>query len=841
MRSLFARAVIYSLFILAGLLSALPNVLPDHLLQRLPSWYAANTITLGLDLRGGSHLLLEVDTRNLLLENNRSLADQIGAVLREARIFHARPEASANTVSVKPNNPADLARVRELVSPLLQENAGPGRAYEVSENGGTLVITANREFIHKLERDAVERSLEVVRRRLDETGLVDPTITRQGTDGVLVQLPGVDDPGYIRQLLGTTAKMTFHLVADGSSRSHTRVITLPGESTAERFSLEERVALEGRNISDAQLAFHPDTREPVVNFKLDNEGARRFADITKENVGRPFAIVLDGKVITAPVIRGPITGGSGEISGNFTSASANDLALLLRAGALPAPLKVIEERTVGPDLGSDSIAMGISTGILGALLVFVFMVGIYGRWGLIACTGLAINIGLVFGILSLFGATLTLPGIAGFILSIGMAVDANILINERIREETLNGKTAYAALDSGFKRAYSTILDSNFTSLIAISLLFMFGSGPVRGFAVTMAVGLLISMFTAISVTRLLMEWHVRGLRGELLHISGIKLLDRISGRTINFMRGRFVGLAVSALLSIASVVLFFKPGMEYGIDFSGGSVVEVRAANTTVEQLREGLRQQSFSHAAIQEFGDTGSYLIRLPTQSAEQVASGAPVEALKTAVRTVSPDAEFPRVEMVGPKVSGNFSDATVIAILLAGAGMLVYLWIRFESHFAIGATITLALDLTKTIGFFVLAGVEFNLTAVAALLALIGYSVNDKVVVFDRMREYLKLTPDKPLAQLLNESITSTLTRTVFTSVTTFLAILPMAIAGGDAVASFALPMLFGIVVGTSSSIFIAAPIVLLLGERRMRKGLSQLRPDAEQLRKELEEMP
>ena len=841
MRSLLARAVVYSFFILLGLLSALPNVLPDAVLQKLPSWYAANTITLGLDLRGGSHLLLEVDTRSLSLEKSQNLADQLVSQMREARIFHSRPEVNAERTKVTVTNPADLDRVREMLKPLLESTSKGGRGYGVDATGASLTITPTKEFIQELQKDAVERSLEVVRRRLNETGLVDPTITRQGSDGVLVQLPGVDDPGYIRQLLGTTAKMTFHLVADGSSPSQTRIITLPGETSSERHQLEARVALEGQHISDAQLGFHQDTREPVVNFKLDTEGARRFADITTNNIGRPFAIVLDGKVITAPVIRGAITGGSGEISGNFTSASANDLALLLRAGALPAPLKVIEERTVGPDLGSDSIAMGISTGILGAALVFVFMVGIYGRWGLIACTGLAINIGLVFGILSLFGATLTLPGIAGFILSIGMAVDANILINERIREETQSGKSAFGALDAGFKRAYSTILDSNITSLIAISLLFMFGSGPVRGFAVTMAVGLIISMFTAIAVTRLLMEWRVRGLRGEPLQISGIKLLNRLSGRTINFMRGRFVGLIVSAVLSLASVLLFVKPGMEYGIDFSGGSVVEVRAPATSVEQLREGLREQGLGNAAIQEFGEAGGYLIRLPAQTAEQVASGAQVESLKTAVKTVSAEAEFPRVETVGPKVSGTFGDATIIAILLAGAGMLVYLWIRFESHFAIGATLTLALDLTKTIGFFVLAGVEFNLTAVAALLALIGYSVNDKVVVFDRMRENLRATPDKPLAEVLNESITSTLTRTVFTSVTTFLAILPMAVAGGDAVASFALPMLFGIVVGTSSSIFIAAPVVLLLGERRLRKGLSQLRPDAEQLRRELEEMP
>jgi SecD/SecF fusion protein len=840
MRSFYSRAVVYSLFILAGMLAALPNVLPEHILQKLPPWYAAQQLTLGLDLRGGSHLLMEVDTRNLLAEKNQSLAERISAELREARIFHARPEATGQQMRVTPNNPADIARVKQLVRPLLQESAGIERGYNLTEQQGTLVITPTQTLKEHLQRDAVERSLEVVRRRLDETGLVDPTITRQGAEGVLVQLPGVDDPGYIRQLLGTTAKMTFHLVADGQSASHTRVITLPGDSPGESYRLEERVALEGRHISDAQLGFHPDTREPVVQFKLDHEGARRFADITKENIGRPFAIVLDGKVITAPVIRGAITGGSGEISGHFTPATANDLALLLRAGALPAPLKVIEERTVGPDLGSDAIAMGISTGILGALLVFAFMVGIYGRWGLIACVGLAINIVLVFGVLTLFGATLTLPGIAGFILSVGMAVDANILINERIREETRSGKSAYGALDAGFKRAYSTILDSNITSLIAISLLFMFGSGPVRGFAVTMAVGLLISMFTAIAVTRLLMEWRVRQLRDQPLQISGFRFLDRLSSKPINFMRGRFVGLAVSAVLSLAAIGLFIKPGMEYGIDFSGGSVVEVHAPQTSVAQLRAGL-QQNVSQAAIQEFGEADTYLIRLPSQSAEQVASGESVAALKDAVLAVSPDAEFPRVEMVGPRVSGNFSDATILAILLAGAGMLVYLWVRFESHFAVGATLTLALDLTKTIGFFVLAGVEFNLTAVAALLALIGYSVNDKVVVFDRMREFLRQSPDKPLAEVLNESITSTLTRTTFTSVTTFLAILPMAVAGGGAVASFALPMLFGIVVGTSSSIFIAAPIVLLLGERRMRKGLAQLRPDTEEMRKALAELP
>lgn len=755
MKTLLSRAVIYSMIILLGLLCALPNTLPEGLRDRLPDWYTQQQITLGLDLRGGSHLLLEVDSSELIQNKNPATHSQI-------------------------------------------------------------------------INDAVEQSLEVVRRRLNETGMVEPIITRQGKDGILVQMPGVNDPQHIRELLGTTAQMTFHWVADDKTRANTPVISVTGDAGNGNYPLEKAIALEGKHISDARLSFHQQTGEPVVTFKLDHDGARRFGELTKHNIGRALAIVLDGSVITAPVIREAIQGGGGEISGAFTSATATDLALLLRAGALPAPLKVIEERTVGPDLGSDAISMGLGTGAIGALLVLAFMVGIYGRWGLIACVGLAINIGLTLGVLGVLGATLTLPGIAGFILSIGMAVDANILINERIREETRQGKSAMAALNAGFQRAYATILDSNVTSLIAISLLFLFGSGPVRGFAVTMGVGLLISMFTAISFTRLVMEWRVRQLGNNPLAITSIGWLDTLSENTIPFMRARYVGVIASAILSLASVFLFFKPGLEYGIDFSGGSVIEVEAPGVRVESLREQLSTRGFHQVALQEFGGEGHYLIRLPSQSAEDVANGKRVQSVKEEVLQLSPDASFPRTEMVGPRVSGDFGDATVLAIILAGLGMLGYLWIRFESHFALAATLTLALDLTKTIGFFALTGIEFNLTAVAALLALIGYSVNDKVVVFDRIRENLRNDPGKPFGQILNESITSTLTRTVFTSVVTFLALLPMGIAGGSAVSSFALPMLFGIVIGTSSSILIAAPVVNWLGSRRVKRGRGQLRP-------------
>ncbi|MFL1455684.1 protein translocase subunit SecD [Marinobacter sp. GN3S48] len=841
MKSLRTRVVVYGLVIVLGLLSALPNLLSHNLSGKLPDWYLNNTVSLGLDLQGGSHLLLQADMQELFASEHEAIAEELARALREAGIHYGRAQFTGDHIEVPVRQPDQLSEAASLAHKLARDTPDGVRRFDVDQQGGRLVLTLTDAWRESVSRDAVDRSLEVVRRRLDETGLVDPTITRQGSDGILVQMPGVADPGEIRELLGTTAKMSFHWVAREMSGKEVATTTLPDANGDGRYRLEQRVAMPGERIRDARMDFNPDTGEPVVTFKLDNDGARLFGEMTRDNIGRALAIVLDGKVITAPVIRGVIGGGSGEISGAFTTKEASNLALLLRAGALPAPLHVAEERTVGPDLGSDAIAMGLTTGLLGAAMVIAFMLGIYGRWGVIACVGLAVNVGLVFGVLSLLGATLTLPGIAGIILTIGMAVDANILINERIREESRSGKPAWMALREGFGKAYTTILDSNLTTLIAVSLLFLVGSGPVRGFAVTIGIGLLTSLFTAIAVTRLIMEWSIRGRVREPLVISGIGWLDRLSERGVNFMRGRVTGLAVSAVLSIAAIGLFVQPGLKYGVDFTGGTVVEVQAGTVTVDQLRTTLQSHGLDEAAIQEFGADGRFLVRLPVEQGEPGATAAQVASLKSAVTSAQPDAEFPRVDMVGPKVSGGFSDATILAILLAGAGMLAYLWVRFESHFALAATLTIALDITKTIGFFALAGVEFNLTAVAALLALIGYSVNDKVVVFDRIRENLRRTPERPMLALLNESISSTLTRTVFTSVTTFLALLPMGIAGGVAVASFALPMLFGIVIGTSSSVFIASPILYYLGQRRARKGLAQLRPTAEEVRRELELIP
>jgi SecD/SecF fusion protein len=373
MRSFYSRAVLFSLIIIMGLLSALPNVLPTSTTQHLPSWFTDNTFKLGLDLSGGSHLLMQVDTNDLQLNDHQQLAEQITDALREKRIFIQPISVSKNHLVITPKDPARMADIKQLVRTFIKDPKGGLALFSPDDEANKLTITPTKLHSEKLTKDAVEHSLKVVRQRLNESGLVDPTITKQGSDGILVQLPGVDDPSYIRSLLGTTAKMTFHWAANADSKE---VIQAKGIDKEEVYDLEARVVLEGKHIQDANLVFSQDSGQPVVSFVLDKEGARLFTDMTKNNIGRSLAIVLDDEVITAPVIRSVIAGGRGEISGAFTVAEANELALLLRAGALPAPLNVIEERTVGPDLGSDSISMGITTGIIGAMLVLLFMLGL---------------------------------------------------------------------------------------------------------------------------------------------------------------------------------------------------------------------------------------------------------------------------------------------------------------------------------------------------------------------------------------------------------------------------------------------------------------------------------
>lgn len=813
----------YIFIILAGIVLAFPNMFTKAQLDALPNWLPKKQVALGLDLRGGSYLVLEVDAAALKKDRVRSILDDVRGRLRTAKIQAQSVRVVGDGVVVTMTDPAQrdaaVAALRELTTQVTQVGfAAPVSDIDITTNDNQIRLTLTAAGMKDKLDNALTQSLEIVRRRVDQVGVAEPSIQRVGSDRIVVQLPGLQDPSQLRALLGSTAKMTFHMVADRNAGETPPpgVSILPdAKEPGVTYPVEDRVALSGERLTDARAAFDQQTNQPIISFRFDNIGARQFADITSANVGRPFAIVLDGKVLTAPVIQVPITGGSGQITGNFTVQDTVTTAALLRAGALPAPLTVIEERTVGPDLGGDVIKMGLLTGLIGFALVVGFIFVLYSGWGLITNFALALNVILTFGILSLIGATLTLPGIAAIILGIGLAVDANILINERIREEARKGIGAMAAVDRGFKLAYSTIIDANATHLISTLLLFMFGTGPVRGFAITMIIGTLVSMFTAVTVVRIITMAIVRRRKMKTIRIEHLfKLVPE--NTNISFMNARFFGIGVSIFLSIASVILFIHPGLNYGIDFKGGIQVEVTTSKPAdLAAMRSTLEGLGLGEVALQQAGGDNKVLTRVQRQEGGEEAQTAAVTKVKEAIQQLDPGVKIESTEVVGPKVSGELARSGVLAVILSSIAMLLYIWWRFEWHFALGAIATLVLDTTKTVGFFALMGLDFNLTAIAALLTIIGYSVNDKVVVYDRMRENLRIHKKMPLRQIIDLSINQTLARCIYTSLTVFLAMLPMAIWGGKAVENFALPMLFGVVIATSSSLFIAAPILLLLG--------------------------
>lgn len=510
---------------LVALLALVPNFLSGETIARLPGFLPKNHVVLGLDLQGGSQLLLEVEARAVVKDRLEQLVGEVRQALRTAQLGYRGLAVQGESVVLTLTDPGRLDQARaELgrLNPLLPAagfGAGSVRELEIEGQGDGRIRLALSERA-RAERigAAVTQSLEVVRRRIDELGTREASIQRQGTDRILVQVPGERNPEAIKRLLGKTARLTFHMVAMETDPAEVRAGRGPAGvvlvESAERggpreWALHRQVELSGENLVDAQATFQ--NNEPVVSFRFDTNGARKFGRITQENVGRLFAIVLDDKVISAPRIREPILGGSGIISGSFTTETANELAVLLRAGALPAPLTVIEERTVGPDLGADSIRAGVIASIVAFLAVVVFMVLYYGLFGVIADLALLLNLVLIVAAMSLLGATLTLPGIAGIVLTMGMAVDSNVLIFERVHEGLGNGRTPLTALETGFNEALRTIVDANLTTLIAGAVLFQFGTGPIKGFAVTLVIGVITTMFTAVTVTRMMVAaWYWR-------------------------------------------------------------------------------------------------------------------------------------------------------------------------------------------------------------------------------------------------------------------------------------------------------------------------------------------
>jgi protein-export membrane protein SecD len=521
--------------LLFGFLFAFPNFVPDRVRGVMPGWLPKSTINLGLDLQGGSYLLLEVDMPGVVKERMETMRGDIRAALRRARptINYTGLDAARESVSIHVADPSQLDAARKILRDIASPPGtflGLGSAqYDMTDDGqGNFSLRMSPAYQRQMQSQIVSQSIEVVRRRIDALGTREPTIQQQGTDRILVQVPGLKNPEELKRVLSTTAKMTFRLVdANGNVQDALKGRVPPddellyetdkaGQQTSP-YLVQRRVMVSGDRLEQASSGFDSRGGEPVVNFRFDTRGAREFGDVTKTNVGRPFAIVLDNKVISAPVIREPILGGAGQISGNFTLETANDLSILLNAGALPAALSVIEERTVGAELGADSIQAGKLAAIGGLVAVVTFIILTYGLFGVFATIALAVNMVLLISVLTGLQATLTLPGIAGMVLTMGMAVDANVLIYERIREEMHGGKTVIAAIDAGFRRATATITDTNMTHVIAAAILYAVGTGPVRGFAVTLGLGVITSFFTAVMVTRLIVVTWLRRMRPKAL------------------------------------------------------------------------------------------------------------------------------------------------------------------------------------------------------------------------------------------------------------------------------------------------------------------------------------
>ncbi len=520
-----------SLVCLIGILFAIPSLLPDRVASQMPSWMPSARISFGLDLAGGSQLLLEADTKDVATQRIATMEETIRAEMRRAspRIEIGDISTSGGRLAFMVRNPAQVDAAVELVRSLTQPAGLTGqRDWTVNVvDTSRIVIQPTEAGINAALNQAMDTAREVVYNRVDPDGTKEVTVIRQGDDRILVQVPGLQDPEGLKALLGKTARLDFKLVdltadpaqvAQGRAPVGSQVLPYP-ESAAGRIAVQRRAMVTGDQLVDAQQGYDQTTNEPVVNIRFDGSGGRRFAKVTQDNVGKPFAIILDDVVLSAPNINEPILGGSAQISGNFTVESANQLAISLRSGKLPVELKVIEERTVGPELGADSVKSGAIASIIATAAVIAFMLVTYGRFGVYATLALVLNAFLILAVMAIFNASLTLPGIAGFVLTIGAAVDANVLINERIREELKRGRRILDAIDTGYKEASTAIFDANITNVIAAVLMYYFGSGPVRGFATVLMIGIVTSVFTAVNFTRMLVTLWVRRARPRELHI----------------------------------------------------------------------------------------------------------------------------------------------------------------------------------------------------------------------------------------------------------------------------------------------------------------------------------
>ncbi|PIP20289.1 MAG: protein translocase subunit SecDF [Candidatus Omnitrophica bacterium CG23_combo_of_CG06-09_8_20_14_all_40_11] len=692
-----------------------------------------------------------------------------------------------------------------------------------------LLKVDTNQLSEKDKQGAAERALEVIRNRIDTFGVREPLITLQGSDEIVVQLPGFTDRKRAVELIGRIALLEFKIVlSEGDKLKQALEGNIPegyelkySQEDNEPLLLEKQASLTGNALKDAMLRFDQSQfNEPVVALQFNAEGAKKFAEITSNNVGKRLAILLDGKVQSAPRIKEAIPSGEAVITGRFSADQAKDLVNVLTSGALPAPMYVEEERTIGPLLGQDSINKGIKASIIGGVLVFIFMAFYYLLVGIIANIALLLNLLIILGMLGLlphllpeFSATLTLPGIAGIVLSLGMAVDANVLINERIKEELRAGRTLRNAIANGYSRAFSAIFDSNLTTLIAAIILIWLGTGPIKGFGVTLTIGLIASMFTAIVVTRTIFE--------ILLNFGWLKslpMLSLIRETKLDFIGKRLFFYALSLTVIIAGLFFFFKKGEKaYGIDFAGGQLQEYSFKTPpNIDVVRKVIKELNLGDASIQQFQDNPKAIL---IRTAEDKS-----ELLTTKLKEVFPeqDIQILRIEHVGAVAGKHLKGKAISALIWSLIGILVYVAFRFKHfNFAVAGVIALIHDVLVALGFLAMTGRQIDLLSITAFLTIAGYSINDTIVIYDRVRENSRLLRKQTLYELINLSVNQTLGRTLLTSTVTLLTVLAILFYGGEVLSNFAFALLVGFISGVYSTVYIASPLVLATNPKSSRQ--------------------
>jgi len=837
-------------------IGSITTVVPSFY-KNAPDWWktymAPEGLRLGLDLQGGMHLVLKVN-REKAAENTLELAaTNLKDSLSDEGITAVRTRsASKNTIIFTLPNTGAVEQVKAIID----DDEDIRATIENTEGSFPRILLQLTETkLEYIENNAVEQSLEIIRNRIDQFGVTEPVIIRQGEDEIVIQLPGIKDPQRAINLIGDTAQLEFKAVADDSGlnlaelvdkavssgqwqegepiRKLNRAIasllppdtavyfekevdTQTGREFIRPILLENKILMTGDMVKNAQVRIGGTFNEPYVSLDMTSRGGKIFADITEKYTGQRMAIVLDDIVRSAPVIREKIVGGSAQITGSFTHEEAHDLAIVLRVGALPAPVDIIQNMTVGASLGQDSINKGLSSGVFGAILVLAFMIIYYRLSGIVANTALVLNILFLFTGLAILNATLTLPGIAGIVLSIGMAVDANVLIFERMREEYKLGKSVKSSIDGGFSKAFTTIVDSQVTTLITAMALFLFGTGPIKGFAVTLSLGIILNLFTTLFCSRQFFDTLTSRKK-----IKSLTFMEMVKKPSLDFMGIKNITFAISAVLVTIGLIAFIqitRGSANLGVDFTGGSLLQYKAQQQfSMNEVRQAFNNKDMGNVDLQEVENENRLIVKVK-KSEEVVANlGEKVGAILDA-ELADKGFILESQSEIGSSVSEVLRDKALLAIAISLIGVIIYLALRFDLRFGLAAAVATFHDVLVVLGICWLLNVEITLLIITALLTLAGYSLNDSVVVFDRIRENLFKSESKSLHAIINASVNQVISRTAVTSITSAMVLLALFLLGGSVIHDFSFALLCGVLIGTYSSIFIASPLLTLWKPRQ-----------------------